>query len=57
MGASRTADGTYPEAIDSSSVGLLPWVRARLVLGGGTAPNVYASVELVSTGSFQLSTT
>jgi hypothetical protein len=56
MGASRTADGTYNETLDSTTVGLLPWVRARLVLGGGTAPNVYASVEVVSTGSFQLST-
>jgi hypothetical protein len=55
-GASRTTEGTFNELLDSTSVGLLPWVRARLVLGGGTAPSVYASVEVVSTGSFQLST-
>lgn len=56
-GTSRTADGTYTEAIDSTSVGLLPWVRARVVLGGGTNPNVYAKVDVVSTGPFQLSST
>ena len=55
-GTSRTSDGTYVEALDSTSVGLLPWTRARLVLAGGTAPSVYASVEIVSTASFQLST-
>ena len=54
-GISRNADGTYNDSIDSTTVGLLPWVRARLVLGGATPPTVYASVEVVSTGSFQLS--
>lgn len=56
-GTSRTEAGTYVELLDSTSIGLLPWVRARLVLGGGTAPSVYASVEIVSTGPFSLSST
>jgi hypothetical protein len=34
---------------------LLPWVRARLVIAGGTAPSVVANVDVVSTGSFTLS--
>ena len=55
-GASRTEAGTYVETLDSTSVGLLPWVRARLVLAGGTPPTVYASVEIVSNGPFQLAT-
>lgn len=56
-GTSRGQAGTFPELIDSTSAGLLPWVRARLVLDGGTPPNVYGTVELVSTGAFQISTT
>jgi hypothetical protein len=56
-GVSRTAPGNYREIIDAASVPLLPWIRARVVLGGGTAPNVNATVDIVSTGPFQLSTT
>lgn len=54
-GTVRTADGSYPEVIDASTAVLLPWVRARLVLGGGTNPNVYASVEVISNGPFAVS--
>ena len=55
LGTVRTDAGTFFEALDSNSVGLLPWVRARLVLAGGTAPSVSANVDVVSTGPFQLS--
>ena len=47
--------GTYVEALDSTTVGLLPWVRAKLVLAGGTNFGAVATVEVVSTGSFTLS--
>lgn len=56
LGTVRTDPGTYAEALDSATVGLLPWVRARLVLAGGTAPSAVASVDIVSTGGFSLST-
>ena len=55
LGTVRTDPGTYAEALDSANVGLLPWVRAKLVIAGGTAPGVVASVDIVSTGGFQLS--
>ena len=55
LGTVRTDPGTYAEALDSATVGLLPWVRARLVLAGGTAPSVVANVDVVSTGPFTLS--
>lgn len=54
-GTSRTATGTYVEALDSATVGLLPWVRAQLLLAGGTNFGAVASVDIVSTGGFQLS--
>lgn len=56
-GTSRTAAGTYVEVIEAAGVALLPWVRARLALGGGTNPNVYATVDVVSNGPFSLSST
>jgi hypothetical protein len=55
-GAQRSAAGTYNEILDPANVGVLPWVRARLVLGGTAPPNVDLTVELVSTGGFQLAT-
>lgn len=54
-GASRTADGTYKELLDNTSMPLLPFIRARFSLGGTTAPNVYGVVDLISTAAFQLS--
>ena len=56
-GTSRTAAGTYNEVIEATGIALLPWVRARVVLGGGTNPNVYATVDVVSNGPFSLSST
>ena len=56
-GTQRGAAGTYVEMLDPANVGVLPWVRARVVLGGTANPNVDAQIELVSTGGFQLSTT
>jgi hypothetical protein len=56
-GINRTADGTYREVIDSNANVLLPWIRVRLALGGATNPNVYATVDIVSNGPFQLSST
>jgi len=55
-GTVRSAAANYREIIDAASVPMLPWIRARLVLAGGTPPNVNATVDLVSTGPFQLST-
>ncbi|MDP2316332.1 MAG: hypothetical protein Q8P41_25765 [Pseudomonadota bacterium] len=55
-GTSRTADGTYREVIDNNGAVLLPWLRVRLALGGATNPNVYATVDVVSNGPFQLTT-
>jgi hypothetical protein len=54
-GASRSADGTYREVIDSTANVLLPWIRVRLALAGATNPNVFATVDVVSNGPFQLS--
>ena len=54
-GTLRTEAGTYFESLDSNTVGILPWIRARVVLAGGTAPSVSANVDIVSTGPFQLS--
>jgi hypothetical protein len=54
-GTSRTAAGAYLEVIDAAGVALLPWVRARLVIAGGTPPSVYTTVDIVSNGPFQLS--
>ena len=56
LGTSRTTAATYLEVIEASGVALLPWVRAKLLLGGGTAPTVYGSVDVVSNGPFQLAT-
>lgn len=56
-GTQRTAAGAYREVVDTNGAVLLPWVRARVVLGGTANPSVDASVELVSTGGFRLSTT
>ena len=55
LGTVRTEAGTYVEGLNGNGFGLLPWVRARLVLAGGTPPSVSANVEVVSTGAFQLS--
>ncbi len=55
LGTARTEAGTYVEALDSNTVGLLPWVRARLVLAGGTNFGAVATVDVVSTGPFSLS--
>jgi hypothetical protein len=54
-GASRSADGTYREVIDNTVSVLLPWIRVRLALAGATNPNVFATVDIVSNGPFQLS--
>ena len=54
-GTQRTAAGLFTEIIDSTNSLLLPWVRARLVLGGTANPNVDLAVDIVSTGPFQLS--
>lgn len=54
-GTQRTTAGTYAEVVESSGVALLPYVRARFVLGGGTAPSVYGTVDVISNGPFQLS--
>ena len=56
-GTDRTDPGTYNEALDSNTIGLLPWVRAKLVIAGGTAPGVVAAVDVVSTGPFSFSST
>ncbi len=54
-GASRVGAGTFFEIIDVPAAPLLPWIRARLIIGGTTAPNIDTTVEVVSTGPFQLS--
>lgn len=56
-GTQRTAAGSFRELLDPAGVPLLPWLRARVLLGGTATPNVDATVELVSTGGFQLSLT
>jgi hypothetical protein len=55
-GTQRGAAGNFREVLDPANVGLLPWVRARVVLGGTANPSVDVTVELVSTGGFQLAT-
>lgn len=55
-GTQRTAAGNFREVLDPANVGLLPWIRARVVLGGTANPSVDVTAELVSTGGFQLST-
>jgi hypothetical protein len=55
-GTQRGAAGNFREVLDPANVGLLPWIRARVVLGGTANPNVDLTVELVSTGGFQLAT-
>lgn len=55
-GTQRSAAGSYSEILDPSNVGVLPWIRGRVVLGGTANPNVDCTVELVSTGGFLLST-
>ena len=54
-GTSRTAAGLYAEIIDAPNSLLLPWVRARVLLGGTAAPTVDLVIDIVSTGPFQLS--
>lgn len=54
-GTSRTADGTYKEVLDNTSMPLLPYIRGRFSLGGSTGPSVYGIVDLISTAAFQLS--
>ena len=54
-GTSRTADGSYKEVIDNTSMPLLPFIRARFSLGGTTAPSAYGIVDVISTAAFQLS--
>lgn len=56
-GTSRTADGTYKEVLDNTSMPLLPYIRGRFLLGGTTAPSAYGLVDLISTAAFQLSST
>ncbi len=56
-GTSRTTTALFREIVDTPAAPLLPWIRARVVLGGGTPPTVIAQVDLVSTGPFQLSNT
>lgn len=53
-GTQRNAAGTFKEILDPANVGLLPWIRARVVLGGTANPSVDVTAELVSTGGFQL---
>lgn len=54
-GTSRTADGTYIETLDSTSVALGPYVRAFLDVGGGTPPNVTnITVDMVSNAPLTL---
>ena len=55
LGTVRNEAGTYYEGLDSNNVGILPWVRARLVIGGGTPPGVVAGVDIISTAPFTLS--
>ncbi len=55
-GANRVGAGTFFEIIDVPTGPLLPWIRARVLIGGTTAPNIDTTVEIVSTGPFQLTT-
>lgn len=54
-GTNRTAAGLFVEIIDAANSMLLPWVRARVVLGGTANPSVDLAVDIVATGPFQLS--
>jgi hypothetical protein len=54
-GTVRTEAGTYVEVLDSASVGILPWIRARVVIAGTTAPSILVTADLISTAPFQLS--
>lgn len=54
-GTVRAADGTtYPEVLDPNGGWLGPYVRAKLLLAGGTLPNATAFVELISNQPFSL---
>ncbi len=55
MGASRTVAGVYAEIVDSANGLLMPWVRAKVTVAGTTPPAVDATIDVVSTGPFQLS--
>lgn len=39
-GTQLTADGSQAQVLDSTTIALMPYVRAILDVGGGTAPNV-----------------
>lgn len=54
-GTVRTAPGLYTEIIDNANSQLLPWIRVRVVVAGTTPPAADCSVDIVSTGPFQLS--
>ena len=56
-GTNRTAGGNYAEIIDTPNGLLMPWVRAKVVIAGTTPPSIDASIDIVSTGPFQLSPT
>ena len=53
-GTSRTAAGNYREVVDASGVALLPYLRGRVVIAGGTPPSVNATIDIVSNGPFNL---
>lgn len=55
QGTARAADAsTYPEVLDPTNGFLELFVRARLVLGGGTLPNATCQVEVVGDRPFVL---
>ena len=39
-GTQLTANGSQAQVLDSTSISLMPYIRAILDVGGGTAPNV-----------------
>ena len=49
------SDAVYAEIIDSANGLLMPWVRAKVTVAGTTPPAVDATIDVVSTGPFQLS--
>ncbi len=55
LGTNRTAAGVYPEVIDTPTGLLMPWVRAKVAVAGTTPPSIDATIDIVSTGPFQLS--
>ena len=57
LGTSRTAAGVYAEIIDTPNGLLMPWVRAKVTVAGTTPPTCDTSIDIVSTGPFQLSPT